>query len=139
MYCPNPDCIDRQEEGVAGEYVAGIDLCPKCGATLVPTNPVPPTEEPELDPEVEVATVFVTADATEAAVVRSLLEASAIPYAVNGLADHEILGLAGAGVGIAGQGGLAFQVRVQDLEEARALLEAEVGGEVELEAGDDLE
>lgn len=134
MYCPNPDCPDRVEEGRAGEYVDGVVTCPRCGATLVEAELLPPL--PMIDDD-EVETVLVTADATEAAVIRSLLEASSIPYLVDGLADHEVLGLAGAGVGIAGQGGLAFKVREADVAAVRELLAGAVELPAEVDVADD--
>ena len=131
MYCPNPDCLDRVEEGRAGEYVDGIVTCPRCGATLVTAEPLPALIDDD-----EVETVFVTADGTEAAVVRSRLEASAIPFLGDGRADHEILGLAGAGVGIAGQGGLAFKVRAVDVAAVHELLAEGVELAAEVDVGD---
>jgi hypothetical protein len=134
MYCPNPDCLDRVEEGRAGEYVDGVVTCPRCGATLVEAEPLPPLP---LNDDDEVETVLVTADGTEAAVVRSLLDASSIPYLVDGLADHDFLGLAGAGVGIAGPGGLAIKVREVDLAAARELLAGVVELPAEVDVADD--
>lgn len=39
MFCPNPDCLDFKEDGVHGEYLETVTLCPKCGAELVPELP----------------------------------------------------------------------------------------------------
>ncbi len=48
MYCPNPECLDFVEDGVRGEYVDTVSVCPKCGARLVAG---PPPEEPSGQPE----------------------------------------------------------------------------------------
>ncbi|MGD1148263.1 MAG: hypothetical protein ABR961_09985 [Thermoanaerobaculaceae bacterium] len=51
MYCPNRECPDFQEDGVPGEYVDTVSVCPKCGATLVAEwPPAQPAGEP-LHPE----------------------------------------------------------------------------------------
>ena len=34
MFCPNLECPDLKESGIAGEYVEGTTVCPKCGARL---------------------------------------------------------------------------------------------------------
>ena len=39
MFCPNPDCLDFKEDGVHGEYLETVAMCPKCGAELVPELP----------------------------------------------------------------------------------------------------
>lgn len=39
MYCPNPDCIDYQEDGLPGEYIDSVTVCPKCETHLVPELP----------------------------------------------------------------------------------------------------
>jgi hypothetical protein len=39
MYCPNPECIDFQEDGAPGEYVDTVTMCPKCGTALVAELP----------------------------------------------------------------------------------------------------
>ena len=47
MYCPNHECPDFQEDGVPGEYVDTVSVCPKCGAVLVAEWP--PAQPPELE------------------------------------------------------------------------------------------
>ncbi|MBZ5587666.1 MAG: hypothetical protein LAO05_03815 [Acidobacteriia bacterium] len=44
MYCPNRECPDFQEDGVPGEYLDTVSICPKCGAALVAEWP--PAEAP---------------------------------------------------------------------------------------------
>lgn len=39
MYCPNPQCIDYEQDGVPGEYVDTVTACPKCGTALVAELP----------------------------------------------------------------------------------------------------
>jgi hypothetical protein len=123
MFCPNPDCPDLEASGVRGEYREGITHCPTCGTALVDGVASESAQVLQLvDGDVEVETVFVTADGTEAAVVRSLLDSSDIPYIVDGAAGQDYLGLGLAGVGVIGRGGVAFKVRTEDVEAARALL-----------------
>ena len=35
MWCPNPDCPDREVTGRPGEYVDTVVRCPFCGVELV--------------------------------------------------------------------------------------------------------
>ncbi|MCK5378293.1 MAG: hypothetical protein KAJ78_02770 [Acidobacteria bacterium] len=124
MYCPNPDCPDLIEGGVRGEYVDGITQCPRCGITLVEGVAADSAEALRVvDGDVDVESVFVTADGTEAAVVRSLLESSGIPFTVGGTADQAYLGLGWAGIGVVGRGGVSFTVRSEDAAAVRELLE----------------
>jgi hypothetical protein len=39
MYCPNPECIDFVQDGIHGEYLDTVSVCPKCGSTLVSELP----------------------------------------------------------------------------------------------------
>ncbi|MGV8042544.1 MAG: hypothetical protein AB2L07_21675 [Thermoanaerobaculaceae bacterium] len=39
MFCPNPECIDYEQDGVPGEYVDTVTTCPKCRTALVPELP----------------------------------------------------------------------------------------------------
>lgn len=39
MYCPNPECPERQLEGPPSEYAAHITRCPICGSYLVAQPP----------------------------------------------------------------------------------------------------
>lgn len=39
MFCPNVDCPDFKESGIAGEYLERTTICPKCGAHLVAEPP----------------------------------------------------------------------------------------------------
>ncbi len=126
MFCPNPECPDLVDGGVRGEYVDGVTVCPRCGERLV--DGIPPEREDVIgfDAGVEVETVLVTAEGTETAVVRALLEASGIPFTTSGVADQVFPGLAwiGRGCGVVGEGGVSFIVRTEDADAARELLEA---------------
>ena len=54
MYCPNRECPDFQDDGVPGEYVDTVSVCPKCGAALVAEwPPARAPEEPPLPAETE--------------------------------------------------------------------------------------
>ncbi len=124
MFCSNPECPDLVDGGVRGEYVEGVSVCPRCGAALVDVVAADSAEALRLvDGDVELVSVFVTADGTESAVIRSLLEASGIPFMMNGTADRAYLGLGWAGVGVAGRGGVSFMVRSEDAAAARELFE----------------
>ena len=124
MFCPNPECPDLIEGGVRGEYVEGISVCPRCGAGLVEEVAADSAEAlRQVDGEVDLESVFVTADGTESAVIRSLLDASGIPFMMSGTADQAYLGLGWAGVGVVGRGGVSFMVRSEDAAAARELLE----------------
>ena len=123
MYCPNAECPDLVEGGVRGEYVDGIIECPRCGTLLVKAAAVDLEEALRaLDGDVDLETVFVTADGTEAAVVRTVLDASGIPFTTTGDADQEYLGLGSAGVGVVGRGGVTFLVRSDDVAAAQEVL-----------------
>ncbi len=124
MFCPNDNCPDLIEGGVRGEYVVGVTQCPTCGTPLVERVVIDNAEAVRLvDGDVDVETVFVTADGTEAAVVRSLLRASGIPFSMDGTADQDFLGLGWAGIGVVGRGGVSFMVRSEDAAAAKELLE----------------
>jgi hypothetical protein len=123
MFCPNPDCFDRLESGTPGEYVDGVTTCPKCGATLVEhLDGAPGREAVLVEGDVEVEPVFATADRSEAAVVRSLLEDAGVPFLTRGLADQDYLGLGWAGLGLVGRGGVQFLVRSEDVATVKELL-----------------
>jgi hypothetical protein len=124
MFCPNPECPDLEASGVRGEYREGITQCPSCGEPLVERVASESAQALRMvDGDIELETVFVTADGTEATVVRSLLDSSDIPYVLNGAAGQDYLGLGLAGIGVIGRGGVAFRVRTEDLETVRGLLE----------------
>jgi hypothetical protein len=123
MFCPNLECPDLVEGGVRGEYVEGISVCPRCGAGLVEAAGLDLTEALRgLEGDVDLESIFVTADGTEAAVVRTLLAASGISFTTTGDADQEYLGLGWAGVGVVGRGGISFMVRSEDAAAAKELL-----------------
>ena len=71
MYCPNPECLDFVEDGVRGEYVDTVTVCPKCGTRLVAGPPPDESSEGagpggigrEDDPLVEVASFGYRQDA----------------------------------------------------------------------------
>lgn len=123
MFCPNPECIDVVESGEPGEYVDGVTVCPRCGTALVEDCELSGDPDVELiEGDVEVEAVFATADRSEAAVVRSLLDDAGIPFMMRGLADQDYLGIGWAGLGVVGRGGVQFVVRVEDAATVRELL-----------------
>ena len=78
MYCPNPECLDFIEDGVPGEYLDNVSVCPKCGTRLVAGPPPeamgvsrrdagPGAAGREDDPAVEVASFGSRQDAELAA------------------------------------------------------------------------
>ncbi|NOZ95239.1 MAG: DUF2007 domain-containing protein [Acidobacteria bacterium] len=86
LYCPNPECPDRRENGEPGEYREGTTVCPYCGTPLVRGEPAP-QDDPALresagkhegDGAHEVM-VFLASDPTEAAMITGLLEEHDIP------------------------------------------------------------
>ncbi len=79
-YCPNPECPDRVRTGEAGEFRDDVEACPFCGTLLVaeapPAGPDARSEPPPFSPEPRAheVPVFLARDATEAELVRGLLE-----------------------------------------------------------------
>jgi len=49
VLCPNRECPDFAEDGVPGEYVETVTVCPKCGTPLVAEWPA---DEPVAEPGV---------------------------------------------------------------------------------------
>ncbi len=125
MYCPNPECLDFSEDGVRGEYVDTVSVCPKCGTRLVPG---PPPEAPaarsegagvriggrEDDPPVEVASFGSRQDAELAA---GYLVARGLEAVV--LADDA----GGEFAGVGSAAGARVLVPTSRVAEALALLE----------------
>jgi len=132
MYCPNPECPDTQADGRPGEYVAGIEMCPVCGAPLVERleQALPGRDaRPDQGPEVEMVPVFETADPAEAQIVKTILTGAEIHFVNRG--QERFSALAGGHASFRfnpGVGSLVFVVSADRAEEARALL-TEVGGE----------
>jgi hypothetical protein len=86
VFCPNLECPDFKESGMAGEYVEGTTVCPKCGAYLVAEPPVvrpagedaPSFQEPLALSEGPLVTVASFNYRHEADLVLSMLLASGI-------------------------------------------------------------
>lgn len=90
MYCPNPECPDARD-GERAEFREDMTNCPFCGTSLVsylepdPTVvPEEPPPKPKIADDEEMETVLETIDLTEAAIVRSLLDAAGMPYLTTG-------------------------------------------------------
>ena len=87
MYCPNPECPDTQANGFRAEYRNEVTVCPFCRAGLVTTlEPLdaPEHPQPKVADDEEFEVVFETGNATEAAIIKSLLEGAEIPYLTRG-------------------------------------------------------
>ena len=87
MYCPNPECPDTQYSGFRAEYRNEVTVCPFCRAGLVTTlDPLdaPERPQPKVADDEEFEVVFETGNATEAAIIKSLLEGAEIPYLTRG-------------------------------------------------------
>ncbi len=87
MYCPNPECPDTQANGFRAEYRDDLTVCPFCGEGLVSTleSVDPPLDSrPDVADDEEFEVVFETVDATEIAIIKSLLEGEEIPYLTRG-------------------------------------------------------
>jgi hypothetical protein len=85
-HCPNDGCPDFQKYGLVGEYVDGIEQCPKCGHPLQ-AGAAPKLPEPEWRDLIPVASYR---DVAIAHVQRSALEAAGIPAFVQ---DENFVGL----------------------------------------------
>ena len=87
MYCPNPECPDTQATGFRAEYRSDLTLCPFCGDGLVSTLEAvdaPQGNRSDVADDEEFEVVFETGNATEVAIVKSLLEGEKIPYLTRG-------------------------------------------------------
>jgi hypothetical protein len=132
MYCPNDECPDLIATGLRSEYRDDVKLCPFCGSALVAARPDEPSRGGDdgapmpgtVGPEdmVEVAS---TADLTEVAVVKSVLDAAGIPYLVVGDEPFSAFpGIVAAGSMFGPRlRGAVFTVPRERADEARALLE----------------
>ena len=103
MYCINSGCPDFKATGLHGEYRDGVTVCPYCGEPLADSlpespavvDPGQPPPKPEstwgsYDPpeagqvQDDLEPVFETSDPSEVPVVRSFLDANAIPHVLVG-------------------------------------------------------
>lgn len=125
MWCPNPDCPDREVNGRPGEYVDTVVRCPFCGAELVAA--LPPEEvggaDDVSDDLEDLDAVLEVSDPAEIEIVRSILDGAEIPYLTSG----QERGAARRGGHVsyrlgAGAGAVVFSVPRDRVEEARALL-----------------
>jgi hypothetical protein len=120
MYCP--EC--------GGEYRDGFFQCADCGVTLVEEPPKPKTL-----PDLELVTVFETADPAELAFMESVLLDAGIPFSKRGEYLQDLFALGRIGFS-AVAGPVALQVPEEHVEAVNELLEelkAEEAPEPELE------
>ena len=111
MFCPN----------CRAEYQPGIVVCPDCDTDLV--EGLPPPEPPS---ELDLVSVFETADVSLLPVLKSLLQSAEIPFFTQGDEALGVLpvGRVGAGGISAGGHGLVASILVprERQQEARELL-----------------
>jgi hypothetical protein len=132
MFCPNDECPDFVDTGLRAEYREDVFECPFCGTRMVAQRPPDhPTLDGESPGKPRVADdetmepVMESADLTEIAVVKSVLDGAGIPYIAHG---EERFG-AFRGAFISGSifnprsRGVTFTVPSRMAEAARALLE----------------
>ncbi len=118
MICPN----------CKAEYREGYTVCVDCEVPLVET--LPADEQPE--PEIELVTVFDTGEPADVLVAKSLLEAEGIEFFAKDEGVQDLFGAGRLGSGfntMAGQ--VEIQVRPEDADRARQLLERLDEGEDE--------
>jgi len=125
MWCPNPDCPDREVNGRPGEFVDTLTRCPFCGAELVAAlEPEEPRRVEDLADELDgLDAVLEVSDPAEIAIVRSILDGAEIPYLARG--QERLAALRGGHASYrlgAGAGAVVFLVPAERAEEARALL-----------------
>jgi hypothetical protein len=107
--------------GCGGEYRSGFTYCADCGVDLVDKA----TDEPSpADPDGDLVTVYEAGDFGLAALAKSVLESAGIEYLTQGEAIQEYTGfqrLPGSVNLVTGP--VVFQVRAEDAEKARSLLD----------------
>jgi hypothetical protein len=121
MFCPS----------CRAEYQPGITVCPDCEVELV--EEAPPPEPPS---DVELVSVFETADVALLPVIKSVLQSAEIPFITQGDEALGVLpvGRVGAGGISAGGHGLVATILVtrKRRDEARDLLNQFVDAPIEL-------
>ena len=128
LYCPNPDCPDREATGVPGEYTELVSSCPYCGAHLVSSLdgadlPAPP-EETDIDGHGdELVPVLETSDPAELEIAKSILHGAEIPFHVQGEERYNAFRGGRAAFRFNPRGGaVVVVVAEENAEEARILL-----------------
>lgn len=89
MHCPR----------CGGEFRDGIERCSDCGVELVPDGSTQESDVRLAEPPADPVIVYSGRDAADLAVVRSLLEAEAIPHFVRGKGVQDLLGIGRPGAG----------------------------------------
>lgn len=122
MYCPNRECPDAKEFGVAGEYTDRLTVCPKCGVQLVPSPPeaIPETAVSEIEP---LSVCLTVTDASLLPHIKAVLDAAGVRYLVK---NEGVQHLFGWGTAVFGfnpiTGPPVVMVETSELDRARALL-----------------
>jgi hypothetical protein len=118
------------------EYREGYTVCTDCQVALV--EKLREDEQPE--PEMELVTVFDTGEPADVLVAKSILDAEGIEYFAKDEGVQDLFGAGRLGSGfntMAGQ--VEIQVRPEDAERARQILERLDEGEEEEMTDEDVE
>jgi hypothetical protein len=100
MFCPQ----------CGGEYRPGFTDCADCGVPLVPQPPESGTTPAE--PDLDLVTIFESANPALIGVVRSILDSADIEFVTKGEALQDLFRM----------GSVVFQVGSKNAEKAKALL-----------------
>jgi hypothetical protein len=99
LYCPSRECPDVTNSGLAGEYRAGIYICPKCGTKLVDERPGfadayrAEDDEPGATLEYqEFVAVLRIHNTAVIPVVKSVLQSAGIRHFVKNERTHDLMG-----------------------------------------------
>jgi hypothetical protein len=125
MYCPNRECPDAKESGVASEYVDRFTVCPKCGVQLVPSPPAWTVAAlaPSSDADALVPCLTV-GDASLLPHIKAVLRAAGVPHLVKNEGVQHLVGWGTAAFGFNPiTGPPVVMVERSQLDRAKALLE----------------
>ncbi len=125
MFCPNPDCPNRQETGHAAEFREGIVRCSDCDTPLVPQDPDTARHQAENSRHIELVELDEISEPAYAALACSLLDEAGIRYEIEGAGVQDFFALGRLGTGFSPvTGPPKLRVDAARLEEARRLLES---------------
>jgi len=124
--CPNENCPDVRETGLAGVYGDEMAQCPTCGTTLRAVALDSVDSGAPSGPHLEVPawdTVGFVADRNLLPVMRSVLQAAGIPFVIRNEFDQfaSVYGAVASKLGLK-VAAPAIAVPSERVEEARALL-----------------
>ncbi len=116
--CPNIDCPDIELFGVQGKYADKVDVCAKCGASLVIQDGDTPERKPTRPEFRNLVPLCAPNTPAELAVFKSLLQAEGIFFFVH----NEFFGAMKVGISIPLINQRTILVADEDLERARELI-----------------